>query len=229
MSLLEILVVIALLAMLTAFLVPGYKTWVERTEGAVCMNNLRQIAAAGILHAQDRDGLLPDMGKYNSTSKADEDRSLIHYLGFPHTEVRVRYMEPTVFTCPTSWQRNPTKTDTYRTYGINRYATSSRENQQADFEKIENVVPKRLQAVSNPHQMAFFMDGAPRGLNPAPEATYYVDQNYARLHPNNTPYVHGDAIHAVFLDCHVERITSSYAAEVLAHRQAITLPFWGSK
>lgn len=221
--------VVVLLTVLAVLLISTHRMWRDNSETAICMSNLRQIAAAGILHAQDREGLLPDMGKYSSTAKADENMSLIGYLGFPRTDVRIRYYEPTVFTCPTAWRRIPTESEMYRTYGINRYATSSREGSPEDFEKIRNVVPMRLQSIGNPNQMAFFMDGAPRGQNPDPKASYFVDQNYARLSPDHTPYVHGDTLHVVFIDCHVERITSTYAVEVLSHRQAITLPFWGTK
>lgn len=211
-------------AVLLAILMPVVSSVRANSVDARCMSNLRQIGMAGLAQSQERGGLLPDMGLYNSTRPAEIKYSLLPYLGYPVTGDS--YEQTTVFTCPLAWKHAPTETSTYRTYAINRYATSSRVNQPDDFAKIEAGVPKRLQNVSDPAKMAFFMEGYHRGGGPT--STYYIDQNYSRMKPDTTPYLHRDAIFVVYLDGHVERLTKSYALAELTERSSTTHPFWGS-
>lgn len=222
-SVAEALIATAIIAVLLAILLPTVHTLRSRAMDSQCMSNLRVLGAAGLAYCNDRSGLLPDMGLYNSHRSSEAKYSLLPYLGYPTTGQR--YLHPTPFTCPLSWKHAPTETSTYRTYAINRYATSSRINQPEDFEKIEPYARKRLQNIPEPSGMAFFMDGYHRGGGET--ATYYVDQNYGRLKPDLTPYLHRDAIHAVFMDGHIERITATYALAELTDRSSTTKPFWG--
>ncbi len=227
-SLAEILVAASLVILLLALLLPAVHTLRARAGTTTCAANLRQLAMAGLNQIQDRNGLLPDMGVYPSHKKSDETLSLLPYLGYALTNEK--YLQPTVFTCPSAWAACPTQTPMHRTYGINRYTTGSRINQPDDFEKIREAVPHRFSAIAQPSATAFFMEGKPRSDDP--EATYYVDQNYARLLPVNGPestaYLHGEAMHVVFMDGHVERITKSYSTHYLTERGSTRHPFWGA-
>lgn len=221
----ELLVAVAIVAVLAAILLPTFQTMRSRGEASKCLHNLRQIGVAVLAQARDRNGLLPDMGAYASTRARDLEYSLLPYLGYPLGEGDYPYDTP--FTCPSAWKKVPTRTALHRTYGINRYATSSRINQPHDFDKIRDHIPLRLQNVKSPSSMALFMDGAPRP-NATDAATYYVDQNYARLKPSATPYVHAGTLHVVFFDGHVAPITEAYAEAELSERQSTRHPFWGS-
>lgn len=223
-SLAELLLALAIVTVLVAITVPAVQAFRIRGDSMQCASNLRQIGIAALAQARDRSGLLPDMGLYCSTKAKEAQYSLLPYLDYPLSGDN--YRRKTVFTCPASWKANPTETELYRTYAINRYATSSRINQPDDFDKIKNNIPLRLQNVRSPSSMAFFMDGSPRSADPA--TTYFVDQNYARLSPENTPYLHSEAIHAVFLDGHVEAIKQEDAERELTARTSTTTPFWGS-
>ena len=58
-TLVEVLVVIAIVGILAALLFPAVKGATERAQAAKCVNNLRQIAAASQLYAGDHNGAFP--------------------------------------------------------------------------------------------------------------------------------------------------------------------------
>lgn len=57
-TLIELLVVVALILILAAVLLPVYETATRSAERATCMTNLRSLAGAVMLYAQDNDGRL---------------------------------------------------------------------------------------------------------------------------------------------------------------------------
>ncbi|MGE5297162.1 MAG: prepilin-type N-terminal cleavage/methylation domain-containing protein [Solirubrobacterales bacterium] len=61
-TLVELLVVIALIALLMAIFVPVIRTARERGQRAVCLSNLRQLTMAWIAYADEHDGKLPRGG-----------------------------------------------------------------------------------------------------------------------------------------------------------------------
>jgi prepilin-type N-terminal cleavage/methylation domain-containing protein/prepilin-type processing-associated H-X9-DG protein len=63
-TLIEVLVVITILAILSAFLFPVFSRVQAKGRSAVCQSNLRQFAAATLMYIQDYDGNLPP-GKYS--------------------------------------------------------------------------------------------------------------------------------------------------------------------
>ena len=63
-TLVELLVVIGILALLTAILFPVFLSARRRAQQSACVSNLRQLYGASTLYAQDSDGFLPS---YSST------------------------------------------------------------------------------------------------------------------------------------------------------------------
>jgi prepilin-type N-terminal cleavage/methylation domain-containing protein len=61
-TLIEMLVVIAVIAILAAILLPVFATAREKGRQAVCVSNARQIGAAFLLYTQDYDGNYPNNG-----------------------------------------------------------------------------------------------------------------------------------------------------------------------
>ncbi len=68
LSIIEMLVVVALVAILTSFLLGAVKTVRRSAQAATCASNLRQIGIATSLYAQDRRGFLPSarQGKFSN-------------------------------------------------------------------------------------------------------------------------------------------------------------------
>ena len=58
-TLVELLTVIAIIALLTAILFPAFTSLRQKGQQTSCVSNLRQLHAACALYAQDSDGLLP--------------------------------------------------------------------------------------------------------------------------------------------------------------------------
>jgi prepilin-type N-terminal cleavage/methylation domain-containing protein/prepilin-type processing-associated H-X9-DG protein len=59
-TLIELLVVIAVIAILAAILLPALTQAQQRAERTYCLNNLRQLAVAWIMYADDNNGTMPE-------------------------------------------------------------------------------------------------------------------------------------------------------------------------
>jgi hypothetical protein len=66
-TLIEFLVIIAIIAVLMAILMPGLRAAREHGQRAICLNNLRQLTTAWIMYADDNDGKL-----VNGRTKGDD-------------------------------------------------------------------------------------------------------------------------------------------------------------
>jgi prepilin-type N-terminal cleavage/methylation domain-containing protein/prepilin-type processing-associated H-X9-DG protein len=88
-TLLELLVVVALIALLAALLLPAVAKSKERGKSAACLSNLRQTGIALQLYVQDHDNRLPVMHNYSAdtnlppitNSLGTMDLVLSNYLG----------------------------------------------------------------------------------------------------------------------------------------------------
>ena len=70
-SLIELLIVVAIIAILAALLLPVLSRAKERARQVVCMNNLRQIAIAASIYVDDNDGWLPGEKGITQTNNAN--------------------------------------------------------------------------------------------------------------------------------------------------------------
>ena len=61
-TLIELLVVVAIIAILAAMLLPSLRNARESAKAAQCLGNLKQIAVAAILYADDHDGRCSNVG-----------------------------------------------------------------------------------------------------------------------------------------------------------------------
>jgi prepilin-type processing-associated H-X9-DG protein/prepilin-type N-terminal cleavage/methylation domain-containing protein len=79
-SLVELLIVIAVLAILASLISPALKKAMEHGHRIVCMDNFKQIAIAGVIYANDNDGYLAPQNSNNKTQDPFVDSV---YTGHP--------------------------------------------------------------------------------------------------------------------------------------------------
>ena len=102
-TLIELLVVIAIIAILAAILFPVFLHAKQRSQQAVCLNNLRQLGVALVLYFQDCNGTMP----YHDNWAAD----VYHWPAPTALPTWGRAIKPylknkRVFVCPTSVDLN---------------------------------------------------------------------------------------------------------------------------
>lgn len=108
-TLVEILIVLAIIAILAAILFPVFSQVRERARQSTCASNLKQIGVAVLMYTQDHDETLPRWGSFN---KGDYITDLLNpYLGRGGAQSTLS----AVWTCPS----RGASADDFNSYGYN--------------------------------------------------------------------------------------------------------------
>src|SRR5262249_30654950 len=105
-TLIELLVVIAIIAILAAILFPVFAQSRESARRTTCRNNMRQVATATLMYAQDYDEVLPYQGNV-ANPRADIGNYLISPFAVWINAVQPYVKNAQVWYCPSSL-RHPT-------------------------------------------------------------------------------------------------------------------------
>lgn len=173
-TLVELLIVIAVIGILTALSFPAFARVQKLALEAQCLNNLRSIGALIPTYAQDHDGLLPGptpAGLYASYTRTNigDPRNLCHFF--------IPYVDPTIasgerklmkiFVCPAapklmdaSEQADP------RSYGTTATRKNNVEVLATPFGKRDGnsansanwIKPSKIQTLSKPAETIAIMD-----------------------------------------------------------------------
>lgn len=194
-SLVEMLVVMAILALLVALLIPSYSHVIRTGDRAKCASNLRQIGIAIQGYAGDHDGWLPgptaaaQVASYTlhqiTTAPNHLVAFLFPYLDLPRPPPNGR---AEVFECPA--QKKMKQNESEATFYIHRTTVFEDGSQQRPFgHKASGGVVKipnmKIQNVLRPAQTVSLLDTSG---------------------PPALPEVHGTTRNILFLDGHVETI-----------------------
>lgn len=210
-SLMEMLVAIGIVGVLAALILPVLGTMQTNALTAKCAANLRSLAEAGRLYANDHNGEFTSVNYINGVN--DDPAGFREYAGLPR---RTTGMD-TVFTCP-SLQKDY-RTTAYalnHNYALNQYAST-------DYTlKGKDKAIKRFVLVAKPASMAYFMDSIP-ALNTGQSWYFSADvteEDYLRF-----VYPHRHAQQVIFLDGHLE-LLSAAQVEKRCTDAVLSAAFW---
>lgn len=189
LTLLEILVVIAVVALLAALLYPLVVGVRERAANITCSSNLRQISAASVLYSSDNNGDWPP-NKVGTIYT----QYLIPYLGFFMAHRTHHDFMSSPLVCPTSqtdlpdssWRYKGIYTPTNYTFegtdNTVRYGLSYGQNVYAPGSSAGTGNPNRM-SVREPSRMMLYMDNnghylATIGRVNDPVAVHWVKQRH---------------------------------------------------
>lgn len=191
----ELAVATVILVVLATLVVAVSSEASRKADNLKCLSNLRILANAGRLFANDFNGnfthrrFMHDAAFLNNTTQTPEP-GLREYAGRPQRSVGV----DTVFTCPILQKHYPvTRYAENRNYVINRFATSDYAS--ATF---------KFSTVPQPSAMAYLMDGP----MPDKEADGYAFATH--IVPGDATTLlapHGGQNFVVFVDGHAEGLT----------------------
>lgn len=198
-TLIELLIVVAIIAILAAILLPALSKAKESAWRISCGNNMRQVGFAFNAYADESDDYLPPVVDWNGAALSNWwDMSRIWRKAFDHNWTLKRW-EKSYFACPTIYAKLPPATS-----GVSaHYAMNS------GYLGYEPFTPHR------------------RGRCRAPSATLLLSEGYGRhLHPqfNFIPYFHHSGrANIIFMDNHLETMKAG------AYPMTATETFWSGQ
>jgi len=94
-TLIELLVVIAIIAVLASLILASVSRAMEATRRTLCENNLRQIALASYIYADDNQGKLPPFIRWLYDRRKNRGNEISTGLLYPYLKTKKIYMCPT--------------------------------------------------------------------------------------------------------------------------------------
>jgi prepilin-type N-terminal cleavage/methylation domain-containing protein/prepilin-type processing-associated H-X9-DG protein len=214
-TLTEILVVIAIIAVLAALLT-GITTTIRRSADNVgCLNNLRSISNGMELYSQDHNGFLPAGNSGPADMKPPLEMYRIVLPEYVYGENATRTAKGTItvesggsaFSCPAARRQFGANTMT-PTYGFN----GNIQFQVSGSNSVQNM--KKIN-IPNPSRTMIMMDGANAwsGRTSGEHSAYWyfvAGPDGSRRPTKNdqkNDFVHGGKVNVLFVDGHIEART----------------------
>jgi prepilin-type N-terminal cleavage/methylation domain-containing protein/prepilin-type processing-associated H-X9-DG protein len=200
-TLIELLIVIAIIAILASMLLPALKKARNTAQQIDCANRLRQIGTGLISYSQDYNGLLPP---YTDVGYSDWSERLAPYLNEPARLSWMKRVDNTIYRCPSTRMTNGL-TDIAESYSV---SVADYEVAFMDVYNADGLYPYRSGKITkwkDPSTLFLLYDGAldPTCGRPRPGTPWQMQASgYSmKLDPR-----HGNNVNFLFADMHVKAI-----------------------
>ncbi|MGB8168908.1 MAG: prepilin-type N-terminal cleavage/methylation domain-containing protein [Chthoniobacteraceae bacterium] len=192
-TLVELLVVIAVIGLLASLLLAGAHRVREQADVARCLHNLRQWSVALTAYATDHDGETPRRGQgvrpvTKIQKPEDWFNALPPYAGLPayrDLPQRIRPGDGTIFACPRAQDPGAFA---FLPYAMNR-----------ELSPTDRQSPHRLAEIPEPAKVVFMADA------PGPYSSTIASDG-----PDSVVARHGGRANVVFLDGHAVSFDAAY-------------------
>jgi prepilin-type N-terminal cleavage/methylation domain-containing protein/prepilin-type processing-associated H-X9-DG protein len=220
-TIVELLVAIAIIAILAALLLPAISKGKSKAKQTSCVNNLRQLGLAFEMYRGDSQDLFPAPGSKKAYGPQAEDWIWWQFgRGVEKSSIarHVSKFNPAVFTCPQDTDAKNLQEegllpdDPYRF----SYALNSRDLVEVDGKQINpgmstlitvyrEVFPFRANQIKNPSGKIMLVEEDRSTINDP------------RWVPERNPLAkrHGTKGDVVFVDSHVEAVTPAFATNII--------------
>lgn len=221
-SLVEMLIVVAVVGILAALLFPLFSRMGEKSREAACLSNLRTLASASLSYLQDNNGRLFPSRFWYSPSWDSSPGMRDYVISSTSNNVKdPEFQRDTVFTCKELKRLHPVKYPTYlnRNYSINWLAF---ENNPATGNPADER-PKRLSNIPSLSRMWLFTDGS--CMSATEKETYGIWLRRIDVIPDGPVLIafpHAGRQNTVFFDGHAEPVSRDDFYHPKSIRQ-----FWG--
>jgi len=162
-TLVELLVVVAILALLIALLLPALQKAREVARAAVCMSNQRQMVLGIRMRAADNDGLLTSCGAGSSPHWWSQLRP--YTSGMTHTNTRPP--SPQIHSCPTNriiGRNNLGELEGFHTtYLYGRWLDAEAPPNQDQFDRRGTLLTVRVADITQPLRRPMFVEATHTG------------------------------------------------------------------
>lgn len=208
-TLVELLVVVAIIAVLAGLAFPAYRSAQDRARLTQCSSNLKQIATGLFAYAADNDGALPAVMSgtthtqitswgymiwpyvYGSTNNYSYPSNCLQ-MGTP----RYSPMQNNIFRCPAT-RTLPVKAPTAPTVVTSLYSYGLNSTPLGALSSVTRFVPIRINAVRRPAETAMVLESS------AAYGDYQAYKNESGMIP------HMGGLNVLYYDGHVGWLSAS--------------------
>jgi prepilin-type N-terminal cleavage/methylation domain-containing protein/prepilin-type processing-associated H-X9-DG protein len=205
-TLVELLVVLAIIGLLAAVAYPALSRSLESSRTAKCLGNLKQLGQATLAYSADNNQFLPPTVIVLSQGGMKFWYTEIRpYLGATNTHFQSKNLE--AFYCPCVPHKDG--------YPHTQYACNNHVFGNASPKVPDEISRTRLARIPSPSQVVMYTENAVPTSPREREGTWQLPADWARNNPDFfLPHRHGNSVNMVFCDGHAKSIPR---AEVVAN------------